>query len=82
MLHYIAVQLVTPLQTLHGSKQVQEKHCHTVECYSLKTSKGMNQAAMNALHGMALGTTAPTPVQLMYTVSNIHLVLCTVKSSP
>lgn len=74
MPHFTAMQLAILLQSLHGSKQVQEKHCHPVACYLLKISKGMNQAVMNALHGMALGTTTPTPVQLMYTVSNIQCV--------
>ena len=66
---FIVMLLVTRLQILCGLEKVQGKLCQQTRYLSLKPSKAMDLALMNVLLGMALGTTAPTPVQLMYTVS-------------
>ena len=66
---FIVMLLVTRLQILRGLEKVQGKLCQQTRYLSLKPSKAMDLAVMNVLLGMALATTAPTPVQLMYTVS-------------
>ena len=66
---FIVMLLVTRLQILRGLEKVQDKLCQQTRYLSLKPLKAMDLAVMNVLLGMALGTTAPTPVQLTYTVS-------------
>lgn len=61
--------LVTRLQMLRGLEKVQDKLCQQTRCLSLKPSKAMDLAVMNVLFGMALRTSALTPVQLTYAVS-------------
>ena len=65
----IVMLLVTLLLTSHGLEQVQDKLYYPIACSSLMLSKGMDQAFMSVLHGMALGTIAPTRAPLTYTVS-------------
>ena len=71
MQFFVATLLVTLPQMLHGSDQVQGKWYHTLRCSSLTLLKETNQADTSAWRGMALGVTAPSPVQLTYIVSNI-----------
>ena len=66
---FIVMLLVTRFQILRGLEKVQGKLCQQTRYLSLKPSRAMDLAVMNVLLGMALGTTALTPVQLMYTVS-------------
>ena len=66
---FIVMLLVTRLQILRGLEKVQGKLCQQTGYLSLKPSRAMDLAVMNVLLGMALGTTALTPVQLTYTVS-------------
>ena len=66
---FIVMLLVTRLQILHGLEKVQGKLCQQTRYLSLKPSRAMDLAVMNVSLGMALGTTALTPVQLTYTVS-------------
>lgn len=63
----IVMLLVTRLQILRGLEK--GKLCQQTRYLSLKPSRAMDLAVMNVLLGMALGTTALTPVQLTYTVS-------------
>ena len=68
MQDFIAMPLVTLYPILLGSKEV--KFCHTPRCLPLQIFHGVNLAVMSAWLGMALGKTAASPVQLMYTVSH------------
>lgn len=66
---FIVMLLVTRFQILRGLEKVQGKLCQQTRYLSLKPSRAMDLAVMNVLLGMALGTTALTPVLLTYTVS-------------
>ena len=72
MRFFIAMLLVTLPLILHGSEQVQGKLYHSLKCWSLMLLKEMNQADTSAWCGMALEATAPSPVQLMFIVSNAY----------
>ena len=67
MQHFTAMLLVTLCPILHGSKQA--KLYHTIRGSSLQIFHEIKLAVMSFGLGMALGTTSPSHVQLMCSVS-------------